>query len=687
MANIARLGVVLGLDSAEFQAGLKSAEQKASEFASNVGTKIMAVSAMAVGAFGAMVAKSLAYADQMSDTAKANDIGIGKILQLSAALTANGGESDNAGKMLSSLSTKINEAAQGGLAAQNSFKKVGVSLDDLSHLSTEQIMQKTLDGLTKVGDAATRNAEGLAVFGKAAKGVDFGVGGMADAMSASTAEFDKHAKAVEIAGDFHDMLEARATATTLAFTSGLFPALKDIDDALTITSGNESDAIDKTKILDFTVRALAVGLTETAYAFSNAGIMAGQYVNYVKVLATEGFEAAEEYRARETARGELQLHDHQVMIAKMMGLDKEYQLSKLEGTWTSDKPATTKLRDVTVAEDPKAKAAAAAAQKVREELRLAQDISKGYDDQLTKMFKKTSEQSLMLAMTTDEKALMTAMIAIDDTRIAKLDEIQKKIDKEKGKDKKNDKTYSPEVIAELEKQKKAVMVLSDTYKQMSADQIVSQQAAQKTFTFGWDKSFRQYAEDSNNYAKLGEQAFTSVTGNMTKAIDTFVQTGKINFKDLAGSIIRDLVAIQLKMSAMDLFKSVGGGIGGLLGGLFSGGVTGSGATASVTDNSMGSGSAFPWPMKANGGTTSADAPVWVGERGPELFVPGRSGAVIPTNDMSALSGGNSGPVYNGPYIANMSAIDTQSAAQFLSNNKMTIFAANQSASRSLPMSR
>ena len=44
-------------------------------------------------------------------------------------------------------------------------------------------------------------------------------------------------------------------------------------------------------------------------------------------------------------------------------------------------------------------------------------------------------------------------------------------------------------------------------------------------------------------------------------------------------------------------------------------------------------------------------------------------------------------VYNGPYIANMSAIDTQSATQFLAKNKQSVWAANQSAQRSLPQSR
>ena len=683
MANIARLGVVLGLDSAEFQAGLKSAEQKASEFASNVGTKIMAVSAMAVGAFGAMVAKSLAYADQMSDTAKANDIGIGKILQLSAALAANGGESDNAGKMLSSLSTKINEAAQGGLAAQNSFAKVGVSLKDIGNMTTEQLMQKTLDGLAKVGDAATRNAEGLAVFGKAAKGVDFGVGGMADAMSASTAEFDKHAKAVEIAGNFHDMLQARATATTLKFTSGLFPALQDIANAFSDDKKKGGEFVDTVQVMDTAVRGLALGVMEVAHWFAVAGDGMGAMAAIAGAVAHGDLKLAEEINKQWDESTKASVKSHEESVQQILH-GSQVAADAIKST-ASGGP----LRTTTVAENPKTKAADAAAQKVREELRLAKDISNGYDDQLTKMLKKTSEQSLMVSMTADEKALMTAMIAIDDTRIAKLDEIQKKIDKEKGKDKKNDKTYSPEVIAELEKQKKAVMDLSDTYKQMSSDQIVSQQAAQKTFTFGWDKSFRQYAEDSTNYAKMGEQAFTSVTGNMTKAIDTFVQTGKINFKDLAGSIIKDLVSIQLKMSAMDLFKSVagtGGGVMGGLGGLLSS-VMGGGAASAATDTSVAGWAASAGiTAHANGGTISSDAPVLVGERGPELFVPGRSGAVIPTNDMSAI-GSSSGTVYNGPYIANMSAIDTQSAAQFLSNNKMTIFAANQSASRSLPMSR
>jgi hypothetical protein len=76
----------------------------------------------------------------------------------------------------------------------------------------------------------------------------------------------------------------------------------------------------------------------------------------------------------------------------------------------------------------------------------------------------------------------------------------------------------------------------------------------------------------------------------------------------------------------------------------------------------------------------------VGERGPELFVPKTSGTVIPNNQLGSMGGGAQ-VVYNGPYIASMSAIDTQSATQFLAKNKNAVFAANQSATRSLPQSR
>ena len=100
------------------------------------------------------------------------------------------------------------------------------------------------------------------------------------------------------------------------------------------------------------------------------------------------------------------------------------------------------------------------------------------------------------------------------------------------------------------------------------------------------------------------------------------------------------------------------------------------------------GSGITLPKFASGGYT--DSPSIVGENGAELFVPHTAGTVIPSGSwqqMAAAGSGGSGITVNGNYIANMSAIDTQSATQFLAKNKNAIWASYQSANRSVPISR
>jgi hypothetical protein len=91
------------------------------------------------------------------------------------------------------------------------------------------------------------------------------------------------------------------------------------------------------------------------------------------------------------------------------------------------------------------------------------------------------------------------------------------------------------------------------------------------------------------------------------------------------------------------------------------------------------------PKKASGGYV--DRPSIVGENGAELFIPRTPGTIIPNGSWQQMMGGGGGLTVNGNYIANMSAIDTQSATQFLASNKQTIWAAYQSANRMVPISR
>lgn len=198
--------------------------------------------------------------------------------------------------------------------------------------------------------------------------------------------------------------------------------------------------------------------------------------------------------------------------------------------------------------------------------------------------------------------------------------------------------------------------------------------SQRTFEFGWKKAFATYTESATNAAKLGEQAFVSVTQNLETALDQFVQTGKLSFSDLARSIISDLIKIQLKAQATSIFSSLG--IGDFFSSFFGG---------------SGGGKAFTGGIKltgyADGGSPPMGVPSLIGERGPELFIPKTAGTIIPNNQLGSVMGNQPQIVYNGPYIANMSAIDTQSATQFLAANKQAVWSANQSAQRGLPQSR
>jgi lambda family phage tail tape measure protein len=222
-----------------------------------------------------------------------------------------------------------------------------------------------------------------------------------------------------------------------------------------------------------------------------------------------------------------------------------------------------------------------------------------------------------------------------------------------------------------EQEKRRIDELISSERALSAarqQQIMDEEARRKSFSEGFNQAARQFALDAENYSKLGADVFSSAIGNMNSAIDTFVRTGKFAFKDFAKSVIQDIIAMILKFQAMQLvmmgMRAMGfGGFMTPVQGGFGGGAT----------------------YAAAGG--EIDQPTIVGENGPELFIPSRRGTVIPNLQATSMMGNQPQAVYNGPYIANMQAIDTQSAVQFLAKNKMAVWSANQSAGRSVPTSR
>jgi phage-related minor tail protein len=165
-----------------------------------------------------------------------------------------------------------------------------------------------------------------------------------------------------------------------------------------------------------------------------------------------------------------------------------------------------------------------------------------------------------------------------------------------------------------------------------------------------------------------QQVFDTVWGNMSSAIDSFVKTGKFSIKDFTRSVIQDMLAMEMKIQAMQLVR-------GLVGSMF-------GAFAGVGVGSVGNAAT----MKPGGGyfADGGDPPVGkvsvVGERGPELFVPRTSGTIIPNHALNSM--GSTTNVTNN-YI---NAIDTKSFEDRLLGSSNAIWAANQYANKNLATS-
>ena len=209
-----------------------------------------------------------------------------------------------------------------------------------------------------------------------------------------------------------------------------------------------------------------------------------------------------------------------------------------------------------------------------------------------------------------------------------------------------------------------------TTRQKTIELKQDQEDFQKTFTYGWFKAFNEYADNAENAALRAQDIFKSMTDVLTNSINEFVDTGTVAWDRLIENIIKGMLKAELQRQASQLFSMGFSALRGMLGG------------SPMTP-------AYDIPVMsahASGGVASANTLSIVGERGPELFMPKTSGAIIPNNQLSTMGGGQT-INYNGPYIASMSAIDTQSGVQFLSKNKQAVWATYQSANRSIPMSR
>ena len=632
--NIARLGVVMGLDTAEFTTGLQAVENQLDNF------KDKLLEFASIAAFVQMTKSAMEYADTITTTAKANDVTTASVLELSKALEENGGNAEETGRIYSGFNQKVETAALGSAKAQESFARLGVSLNDIKTLSSQDLFEKTITGLAKIEDSVTRNGLAFQTLGKGIRGVD--IVGLAQTLEEAKGSMDKYADAVNQAHALHLELEASGRKVTLMFTDAVIPTLKVVFDDLTKTGGALQDFMNILKLFFEGLGVLYAAIKVDIFYIIDTIKLVANVINDVLTLSID------------KAIAHIKNGLNEIILDTVAYRQTLENIKKAnEATANSGGAEGQANRDIINSNAKK--------------LGLAQNLSAEYQRQADLQIKMAIQARELLGLTKDEQLIQTEVNKVIDQNQKARDAIDKQIAAAKGVQ------GGAALIAEYQKQKQAILDLRDVYIKSSREQVQATIDFQRTFSFGWNKAWDQFKEDAYNSAKEAEAIFSSVTNSMTNALDTFITTGKFNFSSFAQSVIQDIIKIEARMLMMKAITGIGNAFGG---GLFAGGAASSGGAYSAD-----------FMMAAGGGDIPAGQATLVGENGPEFIRPAGASTVIPNNQLNSVASGGGGVTYNGPYIANMSAIDTQSAITFIAKNQNSIWAANQAAQRSLPQSR
>ena len=756
---IGRLGVTLGLDSAEFTRGIEGAKrglQAVGQFAQQYG-------AIAATSFAAATVAAARYADELVDVAKANEVAISSIIQLRDALAKSGGEASNASKFLSSFTQYIDKAAEGSFEAQKTLKDLGISLKDLQTLTIDELFRKAARGIASMDDALTRSAKGMEVFGKSFKGVD--AKGFGDEISKVTTITKQHEDGIKAAADAYDNLAEmtrRAMEKMAAVTGPTFKFITDELKKLFLESKKFEDS-DLWKMLFPQIRygsanketpkpVINQPTPEDIASMANAGapvtvrrpVKPGINKDAVEAekkrieAIIKRFKAEEEARAQlrenqaemdayNTQQGLKHIEEQEEFARRALKaqFDEKEQIKQINvemAEWLAeqDKKKLAEYEKQLEALNELAKKAALeqASQmessqqeldkyneqqqqkalddlKRRQEMRAdalrreAEEIAEGQRalaEQQGEYAKGNQllveRQKLELNILTQQKQMLELTVRGREMKAEEFQFVQELLGithkyNDAVKEIRNTQNLTDKAREEaLARQK---FLAEEEYQIAWRRLRIAQELQNKTFMQGFFEGMKSTGSNMMTTFEAGQKAFESMMSNMESALNQFVRTGKLSFKDFARSVIGDIVAIAMKAQIMSMFK-------GLSNMFFPQPMVMGPNPLDETGLDWLNSYELNMKPRANGGPVTGGSPYMVGERGPELFVPQRSGMIVPTNQLANAMGGQT-INYNGPYIQQMSAIDTQSGMQFLAQNKQAVWAANQSAQRSLPVSR
>jgi lambda family phage tail tape measure protein len=788
MSIIARLGVILGINIAEFKQGLDEAmkkarateiefkesakrQKKSAEDMAEAFTKI----GFAAAAAGLAIGNAFRQAADITDVSEGFDITVESLLATQKALMLAAGKAEDVSTVFNKLAQAQDAAKEGNDTVRESFERLGVSAGKVENLKLDRLFVEVAGALSKIEDTSKRAAVAQDLLGKAVKGVNWAefvrqYKEFSDpSLVAAIGENDKAWENIEMSMKNISLLMQKIVEPMAIFVNQTFEAAKNLEKLESFNMFDLGKFIftpqvahlglqlgqKKEKSSDI-FQALPPESMDTPLLYGDNSKYSKQSAKQIaaqKTAATEAKRRAEEAKklAETIADKEKQVA---AQLQKTLELGKQTianlsaeskiqnELLDLEMTRHLMSEDAYEIKKKSIEQTKELGRLTANYLRFEAEARAEMESATGLD---AKYSKKLYEEKMQVASTSyameftnlqklQEKqidvmkntsairrqyekedrdiAYLNQLNAIDlqykavyenlkledqafllstdafnllqmklsvIQQIAEIEEeytvkemaIRTEFSRKSEEERNKELSAHEEKLKNLEKLKNRELEYLDILQTKREENYVNEVARQQSWVMGWTQASKEYFEAMEKAANRGAAAFNAVMGNMNQALSNFVDTGKLKFEDLALGIIRDLIRIELQAQASKVFGMLWNSISSAFG---SPSVSSTPANASIA-------------FRAAGGPFNG--PTIVGENGPELLVPGMPGTIIPNGSwqQAAASMGSSGFTNNGTYIANMSAIDTQSATQFLASNKNTIWAAYQSANRSVPISR
>ncbi|MEQ8405699.1 MAG: phage tail tape measure C-terminal domain-containing protein [Oceanicaulis sp.] len=121
------------------------------------------------------------------------------------------------------------------------------------------------------------------------------------------------------------------------------------------------------------------------------------------------------------------------------------------------------------------------------------------------------------------------------------------------------------------------------------------------------RRLKEVSEEGEESAGLISEAFQTAGRDISDALETAARTGELSFQAMAEQITQSLASLLIDRYLVEPLNSLADGLGPSLGDFVS--------------NILG--------QRAEGGPVGAGSAYLVGERGPEVFIPGQAGSISP----------------------------------------------------------